>query len=70
MEIMKPCPFCGNSDGIYVHVDESYFGPYIYVWCSRCDCCGPMIAVSCGGSVIDNRLKGKEDAVKTWNERK
>lgn len=54
---MKPCPFCGSSNGLYV-LQEDEYGE----WSVFCDMCKTTLH-------NENRCETREDAVSAWNRR-
>ena len=54
MDKPKPCPFCGESEHIWV----GYASPHYEVRCNNC-----------GGAMIDKGARSQEEALKSWNDR-
>jgi len=57
-EELKPCPFCGSGDvSVYRTLYSGGYGGHDSVKCYNCGVFGPISHV------------GKDDAIKTWNNR-
>lgn len=59
---LKPCPFCGSPDKVYIRkIDNGY-----KVACGDCGSCGKYVAVKKWHS---NKFIAQGQAVKAWNRR-
>ena len=57
MRELKPCPFCGSSNGLYV-LQEDEYGE----WSVFCDMCKTSFH-------NENRCDTREEAISAWNRR-
>ena len=56
-EELRPCPFCGSSNGLYVLQDEKYGE-----WSVFCDMCKTSFH-------NENHCDTREEAISAWNRR-
>lgn len=54
-EQVDPCPFCGEEIELYLQ-NMNTITVWFYVYCDKCDACGPMDL-------------GMSGAIEAWNER-
>ena len=57
--VLKPCPFCGNSKSVTLEKKNSGY----QVRCQHCGCRGKYVVVR------TFRHKAKAEAVEAWNRR-
>ncbi len=68
-EELKPCPFCGYKDLLWLGADNNRGHGILtyYVCCDRCGIDGPKVWSQ---KSLEEDKDAKESAQRAWNERK